>query len=143
MAVRALIADGSPAVRDAIREHLECIGCEVVAEVETAAQALPVFRTVRPEIVTLGVGLAYGGQATPIDLLRLIRNEAAKTSIVMIGAERLSAQGQIFLRAGALDCVILDVGGIQNLWRRLSLVHPELRKGGIGTILEHGAARDR
>lgn len=141
MTVRALIADGSPALREAIRQHLDCIGCEVVAEVETAAQALPVFRTTRPAIVTLGVALAYGGQPSPLDLLRLIKQEAPKTSIVMIGAERLSDQGLTFVKEGALDCVRLDGGSLQNLWRRLSLVHPELRRAALGTMLEHGVAK--
>lgn len=137
MAVRALIADGSPAVREAIRQYLDCIGCDVVAEVETAAQALPVFRTIKPEVVALGAALAYGGQPTPFDLLRLIKQEAPKTSIVMIGAERLSDQGQIFVREGALDCVRLDGDRPQSLWRKLTLVHPELR-GAFGAMLEQG-----
>jgi chemotaxis response regulator CheB len=113
----------------------------VLAEVETAAQALPVFRTIRPDIVTLGVALAYGGQPSPLDLLRLIKQEAPKTSIVMIGAERLSDQGLTFVKEGALDCVRFDGGSLQNLWRRLSLVHPELRRAALGTMLEHGVAK--
>ena len=57
MAVRVLVTDGSSAIRDAIRRYLECIGCDIVAEAENAVQALPLFRTVRPEIVTLGIEL--------------------------------------------------------------------------------------
>src|SRR5690348_10779000 len=108
MAVRAIIADGSPAVRDAVRQHLECIGCEVVAEVESAAHVLPIFRTIHPEIVALNVSLACGGQSSPLDLLRLMRKESPATSIVMIGAEPMSPEGQTFVSEGALECVKPD-----------------------------------
>jgi DNA-binding NarL/FixJ family response regulator len=143
MAVRVLIADGSGATREAIRQHLECIGCEVVAEVETAAQALALFRTIRPEVVTLAVALSYGGQPTPLDLLKLIKRESPKTSIVMIGEVSSAEQRENFVREGALDCVRLDGGSLHNLWRKLSLVHAELRKTEVGAILEHSGARAR
>lgn len=136
MATRALIADGSPAVRESIRQHLECIGCDVVAEVETAAQALPLFRTIRPEIVALGVALTYGGQSTPIDLVRLIKRECPQTSVVMIEDGRPCVQRENFLGEGAIDCFALNRGRLSSLWRKLSLVHGELRKTDRVAILE-------
>jgi chemotaxis response regulator CheB len=75
MAVRVLVTDGSSEIRDTIRRHLECIGCDIVAEAETAAQARPLFRTVRPEVVILGADLRYGGRSNPLDLVCLINSE--------------------------------------------------------------------
>ncbi len=137
MSVRALVTDGLPAVREAIRTHLECIGCEVVAEAETAAQALPLFRTVKPEIVTLGVGLNYGGQSNPLDLLRLIKRESPETSVVMLGAADSSRDDTMFLNEGALQCVFepFDAVGFESLWRKLSIAHPELMARGFGAIV--------
>ena len=56
MAVRVLIADSSGIARDIMRNHLECGGCQVVAETETVAQAIDLFRTTRPDVITLDIG---------------------------------------------------------------------------------------
>jgi len=61
MPVRVLIIDDSVFVRDVLRHHLECIGCEVVAEAENTAQALDLFRTVAPTLVTLDVAVPRAG----------------------------------------------------------------------------------
>ena len=53
MTVRVLIADSSPAARDILRHHLECGGCRIVAETETARQTIDLFRTIKPQVVTL------------------------------------------------------------------------------------------
>ena len=138
MAVRVLITDGSPAIRDAIRRHLECIGCDIVAEAETAAQALTLFRTVRPEIVTLGAELSCGGQANPLDLVRLIKREAPETSVLMIARE-LPDDAQMFQRAGALECFVAPFE-FASLWRTLSMAHPELTAGAFATMMSATAA---
>ncbi len=137
MAVRVLIADGSPRVRDAIRHYLECIGCDVVAEAQTGAQALPLLRTVRPELVTLGIGLPYGGQATSIDLLRLVKRELPRTWVLMLGCARAAGEMQLFLDEGALGYITepFDSASFADLWRELSAVFPELRGRGVGAIM--------
>jgi chemotaxis response regulator CheB len=139
MAVRVLITDGSPAIRDAIRDHLECIGCDIVAEAETAAQALTLFRTVRPEIVTLGTELRYGGQSNPLDLVRLIKSEAPETSVLMIARELARHDAQMFQRAGALECFVAPFE-FASLWRTLSMAHPQLMAGAFATMMSATAA---
>src|SRR6266403_370932 len=86
MAVRVLIADGSLITRDIIRHHLECGGCEVVAETETVGQTMDLFRTTRPHVVTLDVGLRGSGNVDTLSLFRAIRKESPETSIVIVGA---------------------------------------------------------
>ena len=61
MSVRVLMVDDSVFVRDVLRHHLECIGCEVVAEAENTLQALDLFRTVAPTLVTLEVAVPHTG----------------------------------------------------------------------------------
>jgi DNA-binding NarL/FixJ family response regulator len=139
MAVRVLITDGSPAIRDAIRDHLECIGCDIVAEAETAAQALTLFRTLRPEIVTLGTELRYGGQSNPLDLVRLIKSEAPETSVLMIARELARHDAQMFQRAGALECFVAPFE-FASLWRTLSMAHPQLMAGAFATMMSATAA---
>ncbi len=65
MAVRVLIAHSSRITRDIIRNHLECGGCQVVAENGTVAQTIDIFRTTRPDVIMLDIGLRgeKGGDA--------------------------------------------------------------------------------
>ena len=139
MTVRVLVTDGSPAIRDAIRRHLECIGCDIVAEAETAAQALPLFRTVRPEIVTLGADLSYGNDSNPLGLIRLIKREAPETSILMVARALLQRDAQMFRMEGALECFVAPFE-FASLWRTLSMAHPQLMAGAFATMMSTTAA---
>ncbi len=130
MSVRVLIADSSPAARDVIRQHLECGGCEVVAETETARQAIDLFRTTRPHVVTLDVGLKSTDADDAASVFRMIRRESPETSIVIVNASRRPYDSRVFIREGALDCVIesFDSYALELMWRRLSEIYPELRR---------------
>ena len=139
MITRVLITDGSPAIRDSIRRHLECMGCSVIAEAETAAQALPLFRTVRPEIVTLGTQLRYGGQPNPFDLVRVIKREAPETSVLMVGTTLSPEEAELFRRAGALECFLAPFQ-FASLWQTVSAAHPQLMAGTFATMMSATAA---
>jgi DNA-binding NarL/FixJ family response regulator len=137
MAVRVLVADGSTRIRDAIRQRLECIGCEIIAEAETAAQALPLFRTVRPEIVAIGAKVSLGGDTTTSDVVRLIRTEMPSTEVVIVGGAAGDSIALSCSDAGALDwmCEPFDANGFRTLWRKLAAVYPELKMRGFGPML--------
>lgn len=130
MAVRVLIADSSGITRDIVRYHLECGGCQVVAETGTVAQAIDLFRTIRPNVVTLDMGLRPSGSLNALSLFRMIRRESPSTSIVMVGAARTPENQQVFLAEGALDCIVepFDSAGLERMWRRLSAIYPELKR---------------
>ncbi len=129
MAVRVLIADSSLITRDILRNHLECGGCQVVAETETVAQAMDLFRTTGPNVVTLDVGLRPSGGIDALSLFRTIRTESPKTSVVIVGASQQPDNQRIYLREGALDCIVepFDSAGLERMWRRLSAIYPELK----------------
>jgi len=139
MAVRVLLTDGSSAIREAIRRHLECIGCRIVAEAETAEQALLLFGTVRPEIVILGSELSYGDQSNPLELVRLIKREAPETSILIMARELSPQEADLFKRAGVLECFVAPFE-FAGLWRTLSMAHPELMAGAFATMMSTSAA---
>ena len=130
MTVRALIADNSMITRDLIRHHLECGGCQVVAETETVGQTMDLFRTTRPHIVTLDVGLRGSAHVSALTLFRSIRKESPQTSVVIVGASQQPDIQKIFLSEGALDCIVepFDSYGLERMWRRLSAIYPELRR---------------
>jgi two-component system chemotaxis response regulator CheY len=139
MAIRVLVTDGSSMIRDAIRRHLECIGCDIVAEAETGEQALLLFGTVRPEIVTLGVEITYGAQSNPLDLVRLIKGELPETSVLIFAQDLARTEAEMFRRAGALECFIAPFE-FAGLWRTLSVAHPELMAGAFAAMISTTAA---
>ena len=130
MVVRALIAHNSGITRDVIRTHLECGGCQVVAETGTVAQTIDVFRTTRPDVITLDVGLRGAQGVDALSLFRTIRRESPATSIVIVSASQSPDDQRIYRREGALECVAepFDSFGLKRVWRRLSDVYPELRR---------------
>ncbi len=139
MAVRVLISDGSSAIRNAIRRHLECIGCDIVAEAATSEQALTLFRTVQPEIVTLGADLSYGDESHPLELIRLIKREMPETSVLMTARALVQRDAEMFQMAGALECFIAPFE-FASLWRTLSMAHPQLMAGAFATMMSATAA---
>ena len=130
MAVKVLIADTSRVTRDIIRHHLECGGCQVVAETENVAQTLDLFRTTQPHVVTLDAGLRGAADLDALALLRLIRREAPATSVVMVGGTRSTIYHGQFLREGALEGVAqpFDSSSFRKMWSRLAAIYPELKR---------------
>ena len=130
MAVRVLIGCSSRITRDIIRNHLECGGCQVVAETETVAQTIDLFRTTRPNVITLDVGLRSATGMDALSVFRTIRRESPKTSIVIVGTSQSPDDQRVYLSEGALECIVepFDSPGLERMWRRLSEIYPELRR---------------
>jgi|ERR1700682_4857774 DNA-binding NarL/FixJ family response regulator len=130
MTVRVLIADSSLITRDIIRHHLECGGCQVVAETETIGQTMDLIRTTSPSVVTLSIGLRGSPSADALSLFRTIRKESPKTLIVIVGASQHPDSQGIFMREGALECIAepFDSVGLERMWKSLSEIYPELKR---------------
>ena len=130
MAVRALIAHSSGITRDIMRSHLECGGCQVVAETETVAQTIDIFRTTRPDVIALDLGLRSAKGVDALSLFRTIRRESPAASIVIVTASHSADDHRIYRREGALECIAEPFGsyGLARVWRRLSDVYPELKR---------------
>ena len=139
MAVRVLIAAGSGLSRDLVRHHLQCAGCEVVAEVQTTSQAVDVFRTVRPQVVALEVELPCAGGIDSLELFRTIRKEAPDTSVIMLSAAGSASDHHVFVKEGALDCLVepFDGVGFRRILRSLSSTYPELNRAGTAVASQN------
>lgn len=136
MAVRVLIADSSGITRDIIRNHLECGGCQVIAETETVAQTIDLFRTTRPDVVTLDIRLHGVEGSDALSLFRTIREESPRTSIVIVSASQSPDDSHIYLREGALECLVepFDSVGLGRMWRHLADLHPELKHSEVSRL---------
>jgi DNA-binding response OmpR family regulator len=113
-----------------MRSHLECGGCQVVAETETVAQTIDIFRTTRPDVIALDAGLRGARGLDALSLFRTIRRESPATTIMIVSAPRSAEAQRIFMREGALECIAgpIDMLGLKRVWRRLSDVYPELKR---------------
>src|SRR5271156_6293427 len=129
MAVRVLIADSSGITRDIMRNHLACGGCQVVAETETVAQTIDLFRTTRPHVVPLDIGLRGGEGHEARTVFGIIRRESPETSIVIVSASQAPDDQRVYLREGALECIVepFDSYGLERMWRRVSGIYSELK----------------
>jgi two-component system chemotaxis response regulator CheY len=128
MPIRVLIVDDSLFVRDVLRHHLECMRCEVVAEAENTLQALALFRTVSPSLVTLDVGVPQTGGIGALALLRIMRNENRAAQVLVMGTLAFPEIRKTFMREGALDYVLKPLNGstFAHVRHRLEESFPEL-----------------
>jgi DNA-binding NarL/FixJ family response regulator len=129
MSVRVVMIDDSVFVRDVLRHHLECIGCEVVAEAENTAQGLNLFRTVAPAFVTLDTTVPQTGGIGALALVRIMRAEKPEVPVLVMGTLAFPEIRKSFLREGALDYIIkpLTAQSFEHVRTRLEQFFPELK----------------
>jgi two-component system chemotaxis response regulator CheY len=127
--------DDSVFVRDVLRHHLECIGCAVVAEGENTLQALDLFRTVAPSLVTLDVTVPQTGGIGALALFRIMRMENPGVPILVVSALGSPEIRNAFLREGALDYVIkpFNSSSFEHVCCRLAELFPELQLASLST----------
>lgn len=128
MPVRVLMIDDSVFVRDVLRHHLECLGCEVVAEAENTTQAIDLYRTVKPSLVTLDVTVPRTTGIGPLALFRMIRTDNPMVPILVVSAIAFPEIRKSFLREGALDYVIkpFEAESFVKVRCKLGEIFPEL-----------------
>ncbi len=101
-----LIADDSIFVRDLIRHYLDRLGFRVVAEAENPAQALTLFRALKPDFVTLDVVMPPVGGIDALTAFRVMRQAEPRVPILIVSAMQLDETRDLFLGEGALDYLV-------------------------------------
>ena len=129
MPVRVLMVDDSLFVRDVLRHHLECIGCQVVAEAENTLQALDLFRNVAPTLIVLDVSVAHTGGIGALALFKMMRREQPGIPILVVSASAYPELRESLLREGALDYVLkpFDASSLAQVCKSLIEMFPELK----------------
>jgi two-component system chemotaxis response regulator CheY len=130
MPVRVLMIDDSVFVRDVLRHHLECIGCEVVAEAENTAQALDLYHTVKPSLVTMDIAIPRTGGLGALALFRTIRTESPQLPILIVSTIAFPEVRKSFLREGAIDYLAkpFDAESFVQVYCKLAELFPELNR---------------
>ncbi|HLW70146.1 MAG TPA: response regulator [Candidatus Binataceae bacterium] len=128
MSLRVLIIDDSVFVRDVLRHHLECLGCSVVAEAENTMQALDLFRTVSPDLVTLDVAVPQIGGLGALALFRIMRSENPDAAVLVISGLAFPEVKKSFLREGVLDYLTkpFTAESFERMRQRLAETFPAL-----------------
>ena len=128
MSVRVLIVDDSVFTRDALRQHLKCLQCSVIAEAENTLQALDLFHTVNPDLVALDVGVAQTGGIGAMALFRIMRSEAPDLPILAISGFAYPELCKAYLKEGALDYLKtpFNAQSFARVRNRLVEIFPEL-----------------
>jgi two-component system chemotaxis response regulator CheY len=106
MALRVLIADDSSSARDLIRFHMQRFGYEVVAEAENGAEAVTLFKTLRPDVVTLDLVMPSVNGIDALAAFRLIKKEDPLVAIVVVSAIPFDKTRHIFIKEGALTYMV-------------------------------------
>jgi len=99
---RVLIADDAPFMRQALREIIEPLGYEVVAEASCGLEAVELFALHQPDLAVVDMVMP---RASGIDTVRMILNRFPAARLVMasaLGQERLALDA---LAAGAWDFI--------------------------------------
>ena len=128
MSVRALVVDDSIFVRSMIRRQLERIGCTVVAEAENASQGLNLFRSLKPDLVTLDIVMAEADGIDSLNAFRAIRQEAPEVPVIMMTAMPFDESRETFMRAGAQDYILkpFNSEAFEQIRKKLAAIFPEL-----------------
>ncbi|MDQ4055681.1 MAG: response regulator transcription factor [Actinomycetota bacterium] len=102
---RVLIADDHHPIRVGVRLALEEGGCDVVAEAETAFQAVELANEVRPDACILDVAMPGGG----LWALRTILDQRPTTRCLMLTISEDSSDVLDALELGAVGYLLKDV----------------------------------
>ena len=106
-AVRVLIVDDHPMVREGLRSMLGADGIEVVGEAGTAADAVQMAERVRPDVVLLDLELPdAGGLAALAD----IKVRAPRTSVLVVTMHDEPRLVRQAVEGGAAGYVLKGVG---------------------------------
>jgi two-component system chemotaxis response regulator CheY len=132
MAIRVLIADDSISIRELLRWQLERLGYEVVGEAENASKAVALFRTLKPDVITLDLVMPNEEEMDALTAFRIIKKEAPRVPILVLSAVPFNKTRELFMEEGAFDYVVKPFGrNLKDALRKLERAFPELKPQGL------------
>jgi len=103
MANRILIVDDAMIMRLRIREIAEQAGWEVVGEAETGQQAVELYSSLKPNLVTMDIVMPI---MDGVEALRTIRKLDAQARVCMVSAVNQKEKLMECIRLGAIDFIV-------------------------------------
>jgi len=102
MSVQVLIVEDDPVTQRILTQHLEKIGCTVVATVDNAADAIAHFRDLHPDLITLDIQMPEVLGMDTMALFGVIRAEDPNCEVIVITGTAFPAYREQSLKAGVL-----------------------------------------
>ena len=99
---RVLIADDAPFMRQTLREIIEPLGYEVVAEASCGLEAVELFALHQPDLAVVDMVMP---RASGIDTVRMVLNRFPAARLVMASALGQEGLALDALAAGARDFI--------------------------------------
>jgi DNA-binding NarL/FixJ family response regulator len=132
--VKTLIVEDSTVTRDVFKQRLNQLGCTIVGEAGNAHEALALFRSLRPQLVTLDLVLPTVEGMTAQSFFRLLREEAPDVAVIVISGQRKETEEAELMRLGALAYFQKPFINFDSLSKKLTQIFPELgtRRGDAG-----------
>ncbi len=103
MSNRLLIVDDAMIMRLRIREIATQSGWEVVGEAASGEQAIEMFRSLKPDLVTMDIVMP---QMDGVEALRVIREEEPNARVCMVSALNQREKLSDCIRLGAIDFIV-------------------------------------
>ncbi|MBL8872927.1 MAG: response regulator [Planctomycetaceae bacterium] len=100
---KLLIVDDALIMRMRIREIALQAGWEVVGEATNGAQAVELYRELRPDLVTLDIVMP---QMDGVEALRKIREEEPQARVCMVSAVNQKEKLAECIKLGAIDFIV-------------------------------------
>jgi two-component system, chemotaxis family, chemotaxis protein CheY len=100
---RLLIVDDAMIMRLRIREIATQSGWEVVGEAASGGQAIEMFRSLKPDLVTMDIVMP---QMDGVEALRVIREEEPNARVCMVSALNQREKLSDCIRLGAIDFIV-------------------------------------
>jgi two-component system chemotaxis response regulator CheY len=101
--MKILLVDDAPMMRVLLRGILEAGGYDVIAEAADGEEAVALYRTHLPDVVTMDIVMPVQDGIETVRVLRKLDPEARVIMVSAMGQERLIAEA---MEAGALAYVL-------------------------------------
>ena len=117
MGNKVLIVDDAMIMRLRIREIAERSGWEVVGEAATGQQAVELYQSLNPDLVTMDIVMPT---MDGVEALRLIRTMDPKSRVCMVSAVNQKDKLTECIRLGAIDFIVkpFDRIRLQSLFEK-------------------------
>jgi CheY-like chemotaxis protein len=120
-----LIVDDEPVTRILLRRRLSRVGCEIVGEAETAADALEKLPLVKPDLITLDILMPDLGELDAFLLSQRIRREhPGIESVIISGAPQATLDR---FRGKSTVGIFAKPVSFHALFSKLRQFYPELK----------------
>lgn len=126
MAVTTLIIDDSAPTRYWLRDKLVRMGCQVVAEAQSAAEGFKEFEAVRPRLVALDPMMAEVDGTSTMALFRRIHAEHPEVAIIVTASTPPGPTSHEYLAQGAVAYIHKMFINCDDVSKRLRRFFPEL-----------------